>query len=277
VYDATPATPAPGPTFGAETLCIDVLFTRFNNLKGAGVVALLNEGVGKNGLALVVSDAGNTDLLRLATVDGDPTKKGKLKFLSSVPLKNGIAENVWYRLIMTVDPATPRVTGQVFTHSVPLDPDSSLAVQVGSTLTYEPTPAVLPTGVSSPGQNGILAQAVSAVVDLSVTNFRNDPATCGLPCISVHEDCDPNSAVNATFCGAGPHAVVTPAGRDPISYVKFLSPGIQSVTLTHCIDASTLSGQTLDIFGDTNLCDLEGGDAGNPRWNDSVCFVEINF
>jgi hypothetical protein len=186
VYDATPATPVPGPTFGAETLCADVLFTRFNNIKGAGVVALLNEGAGKSGLALIVSDAGNTDLLRLATVDGDPTKKGKLKILSdctssstglcSVPLKNGIAENVWYRLIMTVDPTTPRVTGQAFTHSVPLDPDSPLGVQVGSTLTYEP--AVLPTGVSSPGQNGILAQAISAVVDLSVTNFSNDPARC---------------------------------------------------------------------------------------------------
>jgi hypothetical protein len=106
---------------------------------------------------------------------------------------------------------------------------------------------------------------------VDVANREN---TC---CISVHEDCDPNSAVNATFCGAGPHAVVTPAGRDPISYVKILSPDIQSVTLTHCIDASSLSGQTLDILGDTSLCELEGGDAGNPRWNDSVCFVEMNF
>jgi hypothetical protein len=175
VYDTTPSTPAPGPTFGAETLCADVLFARFNNIKGAGVVALLNEGVGKSGLALIVSDAGNTDLLRLATVDGDPTKKGKLKILSSVPLKNGIAENVWYRLVMTVDPTTPRVTGKVFTHSVPLNPDSALGVQVGATLTYE---LPLPDGVSSPGQNGIMAQAVSAVVDLSVTNFSNDPAVC---------------------------------------------------------------------------------------------------
>ncbi len=30
VYDATPSTPAPGPMFGAETLCADVLFTRFS-------------------------------------------------------------------------------------------------------------------------------------------------------------------------------------------------------------------------------------------------------
>jgi hypothetical protein len=179
VYDGTPNTPAPGQTFGAETLCADVLFHRFNNIKGAGVVALLNEGVGQRGLALIVSDAGNTDLLRLATVEGDPTKQGKLSVLASVPLKNGIAENVWYRLVMTVDPAPtagrPLVTGKVITHSTPTDPDSPLGVQVGTTLTYfQP----LPDGVSSPGQNGILAQAVSAVVDLSVTNFTNDPALC---------------------------------------------------------------------------------------------------
>src|SRR5262249_29517464 len=45
VYDATPDTLAPGATFGAETICADVLFHTFNNVKGAGPVALLNEGV----------------------------------------------------------------------------------------------------------------------------------------------------------------------------------------------------------------------------------------
>jgi hypothetical protein len=106
-YDGTQSTPAPGPTFGAETPCADVIFARFNNIKGAGVVTPLNEDVGKRGLALIVSDAGNTGFLRLATVEGDPAKQGKLTILASVPLPNGIAENVWYRLVMTVsnDPA----------------------------------------------------------------------------------------------------------------------------------------------------------------------------
>jgi hypothetical protein len=176
VYDATPTTPAPGPTFGAQTVCADVLFSRFNNLKGAGLVALLNEGVGQRGLALVVADAGNTDVLRLATVEGDPAKQGKLAPVASVPLRSGVAEHAWYRLVMTVDPATPRVTGKVYAHTAPLDPDSELAAQVGPTLTYGP--AALPEGVSSPGQNGILAQAISAAVDLSVTNFTNDAARC---------------------------------------------------------------------------------------------------
>ena len=100
---------------------------------------------------------------------------GKLTFLATLPLGGGIAENVWYRLVMTVDPVTPLVTGKVFAHSTPKNADSSLGAQVGSTLTY---PAALPAGVSSTGENGILAQSISAVVDLSVTNFSNDPTRC---------------------------------------------------------------------------------------------------
>jgi len=36
----------------------------------------------------------------------------------------------------------------------------------------------LPASVTSPGENGILAQAISAAVDLSVTNFSNDATRC---------------------------------------------------------------------------------------------------
>ena len=90
-------------------------------------------------------------------------------------MRNGIAEHEWYRLVMTVDPARSFVTGTVISHRDPRDPNSPLFAQVGPTLTYQ---AALPAGVSSPGQNGILAQAVSAVVDLSVTNFSNDPSAC---------------------------------------------------------------------------------------------------
>src|SRR5262249_25005082 len=184
VYDATPDDTTPGPIFGREVLCADVIFARFNNLKGAGLVALLNEGVGQRGLALIVSDAGNTDLLRLAMVEGDPTKQGKLTFLKTVPLRGGIAENVWYRLVLALDFRTtpPTVTGNVFTHTDPRDPNSPLGAPVmpglGPALTYDQG---LPPGVTSPGENAILAQAVSAVVDLSVTNFANGPEVCQPP------------------------------------------------------------------------------------------------
>jgi hypothetical protein len=185
VYDATPATPAAGPIFGAQTLCADILTVPFNNIKGAGLVALLNEGAGKNGLALVIHEAGNTDTLFLATVDGDPSKKGKLTTLASVPLststplEEGISGKRWYRLIMIVDPASPTVTGKVFRHSTPTDPNSALDAQVGTTLTYHPDPAVLPPGVASTGENGILGSSISAVLNVSVTNFSNNATQCG--------------------------------------------------------------------------------------------------
>jgi hypothetical protein len=178
VYDATPATPAAGPIFGAQTLCADILTVPFNNIKGAGLVALLNEGAGKKGLALVIHEAGNTDTLFLATVDGDPSKKGKMTTLASISLEEGISGKSWYRLIMTVDPAGPVVTGKVFRHSTPEDPNSALGAQVAGTLTY--SPALLPAGVASTGENGILGSSINAVLNVSVTNFSNNTAQCGL-------------------------------------------------------------------------------------------------
>jgi hypothetical protein len=178
VYDATPAVADENPTFGAETLCADVLIQPYNNAKGAGVVALMNEGAGKKGLGLFISDAGSTDTLILSTVDGDPAQKGKLTTVTSVSLQGGIAEKAWYRVVMTVTPAgTPKVTGKVFAHATATDPNSALGGQVGSTLTYS---GALPAGVTSPGENGIMASAISSVVNSSVTNFTNDPVACGV-------------------------------------------------------------------------------------------------
>ena len=179
--DATPATLVAGPIFGAQTLCADVLTVPFNNIKGAGLVALLNEGKGNKGLALVIHEAGNTDTLFLATLDGDPAQKGKLTTLASVPLStplvDGISGKSWYRLIMTVDPAIPKVTGKVFKHSAPTNPNSALGDQIGATLKYRPE--ALPAGVTSPGKNGILASSINAVLNASVTNFSNNAALCG--------------------------------------------------------------------------------------------------
>jgi len=44
---------------------------------------------------------------------------------------------------------------------------------------YEP--ATLPDGVSQEGQTALLAQAVNAVVDPSITNFTNNPHLCQTP------------------------------------------------------------------------------------------------
>jgi hypothetical protein len=179
VYDTTPTIRDPGPIFGPQTLCADVLIVPFNNAKGGGLVALLNEGVGKKGLALVIHEAGNTDTLFLATVDGDPAKLGKLTTVKSVSLLGGISnvlnKRSWYRLIMTVGPApTHTVTREVFTHTVAEDPNSPLGVQVGTTLTN----AGLPLGVTSSGEIGILGSAIGAVLNVSVTNFTNNATQC---------------------------------------------------------------------------------------------------
>ena len=177
VYDAIAATRR-RTTFGAGTLCADVLIQPFGNAKGAGVVALMNEGAGNKGLGLFISNAGNTDTLMLSTVDGDLAQKGKLTTVTSVSLQGGITEKAWYRVVMTVNPAgTPTVTGKVFAHATATDPNSALGGQVGSTLTYS---GALPAGVTSPGENGLMASAISAVVNSSVTNFTNDPVACGV-------------------------------------------------------------------------------------------------
>jgi hypothetical protein len=174
VYNARSA----DPTLGALTLCADLLVVPFDNTKGPGVVALFNEGEGNKGLALFIHDAGNTDNLLLATVDGDLAQKGKLTTLASVSLHGGISGKTWYRLVMTVDPASPTVTGKVFKHIVPTNPNSALGAQVGDTLTYQPS--ALPAGVTSSGENGILGSAISAVLNVSVTNFTNNATQCGL-------------------------------------------------------------------------------------------------
>jgi hypothetical protein len=81
---------------------------------------------------------------------------------------------------MTVNPASPgaTVTGKVFRHSTPADPNSALGAQVGTTLTY--SPGTLPAGVASTGENGILGSSINAVLNVSVTNFSNNATQCGL-------------------------------------------------------------------------------------------------
>jgi hypothetical protein len=92
-------------------------------------------------------------------------------------------------------------------------------------------------------------------------------------CADIHLDCDPNSPVLETVCGAGVHTLAEFTANN-ISYVTLLNTS--SVVLHHCNDESELSGETLEISEDTNLCSLEGGCCGFSRWNDSVCSVEIN-
>ena len=178
IVDQVPGDPpAADNVYGSEFLCADILIQRFDNTKGAGVVAFLNEGVGKKGLALILYNAGNTDRLVLATVEGHPAQAGKLAIVQSVSLGGLIQENVWYRVLLTalVDGQQPQIMGQVFKHAVGTDPNSAIS-QVGGTLVY--TPGSLPAGVDALGQNAIIGSAFGAVVNASVTNFSNILAEC---------------------------------------------------------------------------------------------------
>jgi hypothetical protein len=128
VVDQVPGDTAADNVYGSEFLCADILIQRFDNTKGAGVVAFLNEGVGKKGLALILYNAGNTDRLVLATVEGHPALAGKLAIVKSVSLGGLIKENAWYRVLLTaVVDVRPQIMGQVFKHAVETDPNSAIS------------------------------------------------------------------------------------------------------------------------------------------------------
>jgi hypothetical protein len=72
VYDQTPADNSVENLYSSVNLSTDLLFRSFNNKKGAGVMALLNEGAADKGLAVVAYDNGNTDTLVLGTSSERP-------------------------------------------------------------------------------------------------------------------------------------------------------------------------------------------------------------
>jgi hypothetical protein len=64
------------------------------------------------------------------------------------------------------------VTGRVFKHATPTDPDSAIDAQVGATLA---STRARPAGVDAAGEVGIVASAFSAAVDSSVANLTIHP------------------------------------------------------------------------------------------------------
>ena len=170
VYDTTPADAVVMNTFGNTSSAADVLMRAYNNKKGAGLLALFNEGSGKKGLALVIYDNGNTDTLALGTVS---KASGTFTVLKTASLANRIAECNWYRLTMdvVVSGSNVTVTGNVFRHATASNPNSAVGVSVGSLSFTGPRPA----GVDATGEVGIVGSAASAVEDSSVTNFTLIP------------------------------------------------------------------------------------------------------
>src|SRR5215471_6349737 len=171
VYDAVPSTPDEDSVFGSASVAADVLIQNATNKKGPGLLALFNEGPGQKGLSLILYDAGNSDALVLGTVD---PATGLFTTLATVSLAGNIVENAWYRLAMSyaVSGSNVTVSATVFRHTTASDPGSPLGTQVGGTLNFS---GPLPSGVAGTGELGIVATAVSASVNSSVTNFTIYP------------------------------------------------------------------------------------------------------
>ncbi len=171
VYDTTPEARDEGPVYGTVSLSADVLIHTHNNKKGAGLLALFNEGTGEKGLTLVLYDSGNSDSVVLGVVN---PATGQFQALATVSVGANITENEWYRLTMdvAVSGGGVTVTGRVFRHTIPADPNSPADAQVGGTLSFS---GALPAGVEATGEVGIVASATSTSVNSSVTNLTISP------------------------------------------------------------------------------------------------------
>lgn len=158
---------------GWNGLCMkaDVLISRFDNAKGAGLVALLQTDPGDKGLFLLLIDNGNTDRLTLNTIDPN---NGKIVQLATVALGSGIVEDAWYRLHLRLVASgwsdSLFVQGQVRSHTDPADADSSVDGVVGTNLVFSGTLSA--HGLNAKGFVGMAAWAKLAVVDSSITNFE---------------------------------------------------------------------------------------------------------
>ena len=136
----------------------------FNNIKGGGVVALLNEGPGQKVWALVHEAGNNTDTLSLATRTW--REEGKAEDLGErCPGGRDHRKKNWYRLesLPWWIPAIPRVTGRVFGHMTSTYLNSGLGYERPHTLRRLPGGAAR-VAATSPGKNGILASSINVVL-----------------------------------------------------------------------------------------------------------------
>jgi len=165
---------APGIFNGrcSTAVAANVLIHAFNNRKGVGLVALLNDAnPGDKGLVVILYDNGNTDAMQLATID---PFTGKLIALRTIPLFARIKEDAWYVMFMdvTVELAFEGhsliVDVALFSLQDPADPNSDFDQPVAGMRLKAPLEAL---GLQTDGQVGIMASATNAVVNSSVTNW----------------------------------------------------------------------------------------------------------
>ena len=178
---------APKPFNGrcGTTVAANILIHPFNNRKGAGLVALLNDAnPGDKGLAVILYDNGNTDAIQLATID---PFTGTLVPLKTVPVIAPIQENAWYLVLveLTVDLAFEGhslfVQVAVISLQDPTDPNSEIDRVIGGLQFNTFATSLEEIGLQPAGQVGVMASAISAVVDSSATNWAAEEGFEG-PC-----------------------------------------------------------------------------------------------
>lgn len=177
LYDTNVTDGIPTLFSGDISLSADILIDPFNNAKGAGLVFLFNEGVGKEGLALYLWNAGNTDSYAINFVHQDGVSTPGTNAASqvlNVPSNGQIPEDQWFRLSLNLafTSATAfTATGSVFRHSDPTNPNSVLGTQVGTNLVYN---SALSSVLLNPYEVGLVGRAVQGLEGTSVTNFSID-------------------------------------------------------------------------------------------------------
>jgi hypothetical protein len=166
VLDGAPNDDTPTSLFGDVTVRADVLIRPFNNSKGGGVLARFNQD--HKGLALTISNAGNTDRLLLGTVSaGSPA----FTTLASANLNGQINQCAWYQVNLYVgNQQSTFAWGTVWSHVDPSNPNSSLDDVLGSV----EIPAA-PDGILATGEIGFFGRATLAVEDTTIANWFGSP------------------------------------------------------------------------------------------------------
>lgn len=171
LYDTTPGPSQKTLFTGNLSVSLDFLVDQFNNSKGPGILFLYNEGAGMQGLSLSVFDGGGTDSLALVMAGPDGVGMNAATTLAKTNLSGGVDENKWYRLALELSfsGSNYTVTGQVFSHQTPTNPNSVAVTQVGSTLSYT---GALSGSLVNPYEIGLDTRGgTGTVLNTSITNF----------------------------------------------------------------------------------------------------------
>ena len=273
LFDTAPGTTTPTLWSGNLSLSGDTIESGSNTNK-PGLVALFNEGAGKFGVALVLSEAGSTDTIELHKVPqtGDLTTSGGGTLLTTTNVSGLIADGVWYRLTMDVSVSGDvlNVTGKFFTHAVATDPNSAVNATPAGTLTYTGSLAAL--GLQGSGEAGMIFDVASNMSKASFTNFGltgtlassgTDPLPGKLIVIKhvINDNGGTATAASFTMNVAG----CSFAGSELPGTTLTLNPGSYSVTETGPGGyVSTLSAGCSGPLaaGDVKTCTITNDDIG---------------